>query len=104
MVLIGDAAHPIQPYAAQGACQALEDAVEPGTLLGQGADPAMAFARFTAVRRERVRRVQQAARWMVETLCLPAGEAAVVRQTLLCRLGTEELYDALDWLHGYRCR
>ncbi|MFI9720340.1 FAD-dependent monooxygenase [Streptomyces sp. NPDC052396] len=101
VVLIGDAAHPIQPYAAQGACQALEDAVELAALLGPGTDPAMAFARFTEVRRERVRRVQQAARWMVEELYHPAGEAAAARQALLSRLGTEELYDALAWLHAY---
>ena len=33
VALLGDAAHPMLQYAAQGACQALEDAVLLGSLL-----------------------------------------------------------------------
>ncbi|HLQ62906.1 MAG TPA: FAD-dependent monooxygenase [Candidatus Acidoferrales bacterium] len=39
VTLLGDAAHPMAPNAAQGACQALEDAVALGAALGGGAEP-----------------------------------------------------------------
>jgi len=36
VALLGDAAHPMAPNAAQGACQALEDAAALGAALGEG--------------------------------------------------------------------
>jgi len=38
VALLGDAAHPMAPNAAQGACQALEDAAALGTALAEGPD------------------------------------------------------------------
>ena len=59
MVLLGDAAHPMTQYMAQGAASAMEDAVilsrcitaTPGDMPG-------AFARYAAARRERTARIQ----------------------------------------------
>ncbi|MFF3764306.1 FAD-dependent monooxygenase [Streptomyces sp. NPDC001922] len=102
-VLIGDAAHPMLQYAAQGACLALEDAVVLGDLLDCGSEEiADRFARFTAVRRERTGRAQDAARWMGEALYHPAGEAAEARNSLLAPLSTPDLLDAVAWLHTAR--
>ncbi len=57
--LIGDAAHPMFPYLAQGGVLALEDAVELASCLtARGADVSGGFALFAQRRRERAARVQ----------------------------------------------
>ncbi|WBB81908.1 FAD-dependent monooxygenase [Micromonospora sp. WMMD882] len=104
VVLVGDAAHPMLQYAAQGACQALEDAVVLGDLLdGCPADRlAERFARFTGLRRERTARTQETARWLGEAIYHPAGPEAEARDATLAGLSTEDLMDAVSWLHSAR--
>jgi 2-polyprenyl-6-methoxyphenol hydroxylase-like FAD-dependent oxidoreductase len=62
ITLLGDAAHPMVQYLAQGACQAIEDA---GCLARQLArydgDPVKAFAAYQAERGPRTALVQRAA-------------------------------------------
>jgi 3-hydroxybenzoate 6-monooxygenase len=103
VVLIGDAAHPMLQYAAQGACMALEDAVVLGSLL-DCADHEVAdrFARFNDERRERTARVQDVAQWMGEKLYHPAGSEARDRDAMLATLSTEDIFEAVSWLHGAR--
>lgn len=57
VTLLGDAAHPVLPYTAQGAALALEDAVALGLVLKPGADPASALRLYEHVRSKRTRRV-----------------------------------------------
>lgn len=56
VTLLGDAAHPVRPYTAQGAALALEDAVALGPALARGGDPAPALCRYERVRSGRTRR------------------------------------------------
>ncbi len=59
MVLLGDAAHPMTQYMAQGAATAMEDAVVLSRCIEAApGDMAAAFARFEAARRERTARIQ----------------------------------------------
>ncbi|MCK8675980.1 FAD-dependent monooxygenase [Streptomyces lichenis] len=104
VVLVGDAAHPMLQYAAQGACQALEDAVVLGRLLVGAGETAYGqrFGWFADERRERTAATQSAARAMGQRLYHPAGEAAHRRDALLSALSTEDLYDRVAWLHGAR--
>jgi 2-polyprenyl-6-methoxyphenol hydroxylase-like FAD-dependent oxidoreductase len=60
VTLLGDAAHPVLPYTAQGAALALEDAVALGLALARGGDPAPALRRYERVRSGRTRRVVRA--------------------------------------------
>lgn len=60
VTLVGDAAHPVLPYTAQGAALALEDAVALGLALARGGDPAPALRRYERVRSGRTRRVVRA--------------------------------------------
>ncbi len=63
ITLLGDAAHPMLQYIAQGACQALEDAVCLGDNLKKyGGDAARAFLAYQQPRIERTSRVQGIAR------------------------------------------
>ena len=58
LVLVGDACHPMLPFLAQGATQALEDAWVLAATLSRGAD----LAAYEAARKPRATRVQAAAR------------------------------------------
>ncbi|MFZ0608361.1 MAG: FAD-dependent monooxygenase, partial [Xanthobacteraceae bacterium] len=64
VALIGDAAHPMLPYLAQGAAMAIEDAVVAARCLAhQSDDAAAALKTYSSLRRGRTRKVQrQAAR------------------------------------------
>ncbi|MBT2447656.1 3-hydroxybenzoate 6-monooxygenase [Streptomyces sp. ISL-43] len=104
VAVMGDAAHPMLQYAAQGACQALEDAVVLGGVLAHttGDDVARRLAEYNAVRRERTARVQLVAREMGTRLYHPAGESASARDAMLRSLTEDDLYDKVSWLHGHR--
>ena len=59
VALLGDAAHPVLPYLAQGAALAIEDAAAlAGSLKTCGGDPASAFPLYEKVRMRRAARVQ----------------------------------------------
>jgi 6-hydroxynicotinate 3-monooxygenase len=62
VVLLGDACHPMTPYMAQGAANALEDAAVLSRCLLEGGDPAIAFRRYEATRLERTARIQLTSR------------------------------------------
>jgi len=103
VVLVGDAAHPMLQYAAQGACQAVEDAVVLGDLIGtRAAEFEQRFEKFNAERRERTGAIQLLAREMGRQLYHPAGEAAKARNEMLRGLSDDDLYDKVEWVHGVR--
>jgi salicylate hydroxylase len=65
LTLLGDAAHPMLPHLAQGANQALEDAVTLATLLGACAGPSgvpQALTTYEELRRDRTARIQSGSR------------------------------------------
>lgn len=98
--LLGDAAHPMFQYIAQGACQAIEDALCLARHVGQGSDPAQALTSYEAARRLRTARVQLTARAMGAYFHLD-GVAAMVRNDLMTRRAHDD-YSMLDWLYGHK--
>ncbi|MGW8778491.1 3-hydroxybenzoate 6-monooxygenase [Streptomyces sp. NPDC055796] len=101
VALLGDAAHPMLQYAAQGACQALEDAVVLADSLDCCEDTVVQrLEKYSAARRERTARTQLVAREIGRRLYHPAGELARERNALLTSLSAEEMYDEVAWLHG----
>ncbi|MFG3660788.1 3-hydroxybenzoate 6-monooxygenase [Streptomyces sp. NPDC047706] len=102
VTLLGDAAHPMLQYAAQGACMALEDAVVLGeTTAGMTSDDVpLRLAEYNAARRDRTARAQIVAREIGSRLYHPAGEEATARNLMLSSLSEDELYDKVAWLHG----
>lgn len=96
IVLLGDAAHPMLQYLAQGACQALEDAVALGQALTRCSDPADAFSAYADQRRERAARIQTNARRFGE-ICHLEGMGATLRNMLLSSRGPEE-FDDIAWV------
>lgn len=57
VAIIGDAAHAMLPFQAQGAAMGIEDAAVLAPLLAESDDPADAFARWSHRRQDRVRKV-----------------------------------------------
>ncbi|MER6778977.1 MULTISPECIES: 3-hydroxybenzoate 6-monooxygenase [unclassified Streptomyces] len=101
VALLGDAAHPMLQYAAQGACQALEDAVVLAESLDCCEDTVVQrLEKYSAARRERTARTQLVAREIGRRLYHPAGELARERNARLTSLSAEEMYDEVAWLHG----
>jgi 3-hydroxybenzoate 6-monooxygenase len=86
VALLGDAAHPMLQYLAQGACQALEDADALAAALTEAAGLGRPFseglARYAAVRVPRATRVQRTARTWGEIWHV-GGVAKLIRDELL---------------------
>ncbi|KNY17030.1 salicylate hydroxylase [Shinella sp. SUS2] len=101
LVLIGDAAHAMTPFAAQGAAMAIEDAALLAYRLARTSDMAQALRQFEATRRERVASVRR--RGAFNRFAYHArGPIALGRNLVLSLRGPESLAADLDWLYGYR--
>ena len=100
--LLGDAAHPMLQYLAQGACMALEDAVTLGEALRRhDGDLAKAFDLYQRSRVARTARVVLSAREMGR-IYHARGVERLVRNELWKDRTPERFYDALEWLYGWR--
>lgn len=99
VVLIGDATHPILPFLAQGAAQAIEDAAMLARCLMPGCEIMPALATFAAARRSRIARVQSESRSQARIYHLRAP-AAVLRDIAIRALGAERIISRYDWLYG----
>jgi len=101
VALLGDAAHPMLQYFAQGACMAMEDAVCLSHVVEQHrGDIETALDRYQRVRRVRTARVQLDSRLIGDYIYHPAGAIAEVRNQIMSTLGPQEWYDRLAWLYG----
>jgi salicylate hydroxylase len=99
VTLLGDAAHLMLQYFAQGAATALEDAV----CLGACADAAngdlsKAFAQYQAKRLVRASRVQISAKLLGMLFHAPDGVQRLVRNSMYQGRPPERYYDALEWI------
>lgn len=102
IALLGDAAHAMLPFMAQGAGMAIEDAaVLADALATTPDDPAAAFARYAQARRERVARVQRTARRNGRIYHL-RGLPALARDLAMQALGGERLLAQQDWVYRWR--
>ena len=103
IALLGDAAHPMLQYLAQGACQAIEDADALARALAGCPGPQLigkALAGYQAERAPHAARVQRTARtwgdiWHV------SGVGALLRDELFRRRPADD-YSYTDWLYGSR--
>jgi len=100
VTLLGDAAHPMLPYLAQGAAMAIEDAAVLAVCLGRDRDAPAALQRYEASRLPRTTRVQRDARHN-GTVYHMRGAAAVLRSLGLIAMGGDRLISRYDWLYGW---
>ncbi len=99
--LLGDAAHPMLPYLAQGAAMAIEDAAVLARALAEGRDGIDGALRsYERQRRPRTTRAQRAARSNGRVYHLTGG-GALLRRLALAAMGGNRLLTRYDWLYGW---
>ena len=98
VTLLGDAAHPMLPYVAQGACMAIEDAVRLADELAASADIAAGLIRYERARYPRTASIQLLARETGEVNHLD-GPARDSRNAALAARAPDD-YDGIAWLFG----
>ena len=101
VTLLGDAAHPMFPFFAQGAAQAIEDAAVLARCLAGGVDdPAAALKQYEELRIPRTTRLQAVSHGRAHLNHLPDGleqrerDAAFAQQDPLVANG---------WIYSYDC-
>ena len=103
--LMGDAAHAMLPFAAQGAGMAIEDAAVLAKCLGAtgetGAGIPDALKRYARLRRSRVGRVQRAARRAGQIYHL-TGAMALARDLAIKAMGAQRMLARQDWIYDWR--
>ncbi len=102
VTLLGDAAHPMLPYLAQGAAIAIEDAAVLAGSLAQTPDDAPAALRnYEKKRQKRTARTQTAARRNGTVYHMGGAEAFLRALALVAMRGTG-LLRRYDWLYRWR--
>ena len=102
ITLLGDAAHPMVQYLAQGACQAIEDAACLARQLTRyDGDVVKAFAAYQAERIPRTALIQRAARTWGQIWHDNGPVIPLLRDRILTRREPDD-YTDLDWLYEDR--
>ena len=100
VALLGDAAHPMMQYFAQGACMAMEDAVCLAHTVAATPDLPAALDAYRAQRVLRTARVQLQSRAIGDHIYHPAGAHAALRNEMLSSKTPAQFYDDLAWIYG----
>ena len=102
ITLLGDAAHPMLQYLAQGACMSIEDAVcLAGAVTAAEGDYAAAFLAYQKARYLRTGRVQIMARVYGE-FYHASGVAKELRNMMLSARTAADAMAGMEWLYGER--
>ncbi len=102
VALLGDAAHAMLPFAAQGAAMAIEDAAVLSQCLAQEpADIDAALLHYAAKRRPRIARIRRAAQQNGRIYHM-SGLMALARNSTMRLLGGARLMSRQDWIYDWR--
>lgn len=99
VTLLGDACHPMLPFMAQGACQAIEDAAVLTRWLDSGERVDLSLRGYEAERKPRTDRVQSLSWGNRLVFHMPDGDEQRARDEMM-RAGSGVL-GAMDWLYGW---
>ncbi len=101
VALLGDAAHPMLQYLAQGACMAIEDAVCLAHVMHKrNGDIASALRDYQARRVVRTARVQTYSRLIGDHIYHPVGASALARNSALKSMSLDQIHENIAWLYG----
>lgn len=99
LTLLGDAAHPMFPFFAQGAAQSIEDAaVLANCLAATPTSPQTALQRYESLRIERTTRMQEMSHARAQINHLPDGPEQQARDTAL---NDSDPLVASSWIYSY---
>ncbi|TQW01317.1 salicylate hydroxylase [Cordyceps javanica] len=87
VALLGDACHPMLPYVAQGAANAIEDAAVLATALTCTSNVALVLRIYEAIRKPRAEKIAASATATAHTLHLPDGPEQIIRDQQLTNPG-----------------
>lgn len=101
VALLGDAAHPMMQYFAQGACMALEDAVAfAHEMEAHDGRVEQAMLAYRDRRMLRTARVQIQSRLIGDHIYHPKDGHAALRNAMLRAKSAEDWYASVDWIYG----
>jgi salicylate hydroxylase len=101
VVLLGDAAHPMLQYFAQGACMAMEDAIVLADAMAEaGGEVECALPAYVTARTLRTARVQVQSRLIGDHIYHPADGHAALRDAIMRNRTPEDWYRSVEWLYG----
>ena len=104
VAVLGDAAHPMLPFFAQGAAQAVEDAAALGEAFAKGSgDVNAALSAYETARARRAGAVVVASRKQGAIYHM-RGPMAFARDQVMQRLGANRMMNRLDWLYSHTPR
>ena len=99
VAVLGDAAHAMAPFLAQGAAQAIEDADALGLAFAAlPGDDAAALDQYQRMRAARANKVQRASR-LQGTVYHLSGPAAAARNLVMRAIGPDGMARASDWIY-----
>ncbi|MHC5652989.1 FAD-dependent monooxygenase [Stappia sp. ICDLI1TA098] len=101
LALLGDAAHGMLPFAAQGAAMAVEDAAVLAREVERHDTIPAAFSAYQDARQNRAERVLRLAREN-DRIYHMSGPLALARDTVMRTLPAIRLLGRLDWLYGWQ--
>ncbi len=101
VTLLGDACHPMLPFLAQGAAQAIEDGATLAAVLAKGGDAAAALKRYEALRLPRTARIQMVAAGNKTRNHLPDGPEQVARDAAMAAGEADWSIGASAWVYDH---
>ncbi|PTW61660.1 salicylate hydroxylase [Breoghania corrubedonensis] len=101
IALLGDAAHAMLPFMAQGGAMAIEDAYVVARCLANDPDVDEALLAYERARKDRVERVMRTARDNARTYHMK-GMMAFLRDTGIRYLSGTRLLSRFDWIYDWR--
>ena len=101
VTLLGDACHPMLPFMAQGAAQALEDGVSLAACLAKISDVPAALRHYEKMRLPRTSRIQGMSAANKTRFHLPDGPAQKERDAKMATGGTDYSIKAIAWVYNY---
>ena len=105
VTLLGDAAHAMEPFQAQGAAQAVEDAYVLGRCVSDcGGDLEEAFRRYERIRMDRAEELQSQARGAGDEFFLEDGPAQAARDERFRRLPESQPFGTRQLVWEYDVR
>ena len=99
--LIGDAAHAMVPFQAQGAAMGIEDAAVLAPLLVETKSVEDAFSRYALLRQDRVRRVAALSAQNGRIFHMP-WPLSLARDTVMIAQGPQAHLRRLGWIYEYK--
>lgn len=101
VTLLGDACHPMLPFLAQGAAQAIEDGATLAAVLAQHDDVGEALRRYEELRQPRTAAVQAVARGNKTRNHLPDGPEQIARDAAMAAGEAQWSIGASAWVYDH---